>query len=213
MLHLLKLFVIGLFFIISCLYVVPAWGKHPAVVRLTVPLKDGVRSLGSGVLAGTDDRFGYVLTAQHVVRDATGRPKVGFANGAVKDGDVVKSDAAADLALIRVNRPETLPVEWAAAPPAKGDEVVAAGFGSDGRYLEATGPVLGFTDRTRQTPYWMILNAQVRSGDSGGPVFTKDGKLAGVLWGCNGKTYASDLKRLGVFTRGRGGPLFRIFRR
>ena len=59
----------------------------------------------------------------------------------------------------------------------------------------------------------MILETEVRSGDSGGPVFTKDGKLAGVLWGCNGNTYASDLKRIRNFTHGRRGPLFRIFRR
>jgi S1-C subfamily serine protease len=211
-LHLLKSLVVGCI-VCASLFGVPAWAKHPAVVRLTVPMTEGARSLGSGVLAGADDRFGYVLTAHHVVRDATGRPNVRFANGNTQVGEVLKADAAADLALIRVNRPEIAPVEWAAAPPAKGDELVAAGFGSDGSYLEATGLVVGFTDPTQQTPYWMILKAEVRSGDSGGPVFTKDGKLAGVLWGCNGNTYASDLKRLGNFTRGRGGPLFRIFRR
>jgi S1-C subfamily serine protease len=174
---------------------------------------EGARSLGSGVLAGADDQFGYVLTAHHVVRDATGRPKVRFANGNIHLGEVLKADPAADLALIRVNKPEVPPIEWAAASPTKGDELVAAGFGSDGKYQEASGPVVGFTDPTQKTPYWMILKTEVRSGDSGGPVFTKDGKLAGVLWGCNGNTYASDLKRIRKFTGGRGGPLSRIFRR
>jgi putative serine protease PepD len=202
---------------VSCVFLSvvssPAWAKHPAVVRLTVPMTEGARSLGSGVLAGADEKFGYVLTAHHVIRDAIGRPNVRFANGNSQVGEVLKADAAADLALIRVNKPNVTPVEWAAAPPVKGDELVAAGFGSDGRYQEAAGPVVGFTDPSKKTPYWMILETEVRSGDSGGPVFTKDGKLAGVLWGCNGNTYASDLKRIRNFTHGRRGPLFRIFRR
>ena len=81
---------------------------------------------------------------------------------------------------------------------------MAAGFGSDGQYQEATGPVVGFSSRTQDTPDWMIVQTQVRSGDSGGPVFTQDGKLAGVLWGCNDTTYASPVTRLYLFTnRGR----------
>jgi S1-C subfamily serine protease len=190
-----------------------AFATNPAVVRLTVPVTEGARSLGSGVLAGADEQFGYVLTAHHVIRDATGKPHVRFANGNTQVGEVLKADPAADLALIRVNKPEIPPVEWAAAPPAKGDELVAAGFGSDGHYKEAKGPVVGFTSATEKAAHWMIVETEVRSGDSGGPVFTKDGKLAGVLWGCNGKTYASGLARLRNFTRGRRGPLFRVFRR
>jgi S1-C subfamily serine protease len=190
----------------------PVFARHPAVVRLTVPMPEGARSLGSGVLAGTDEHFGYVLTAQHVVRDAKGKPKVSFANGAVEHGEVVKSDAASDLALIRVARPQVQPAEWADASPAKGDQLVAAGFGSDGKYQEALGPVVGFSGPTDKAPDWMVVKTEVRSGDSGGPVFTKDGKLAGVLWGCNGNTYASHLKRLRSFTHGRNGPLFRILR-
>jgi S1-C subfamily serine protease len=187
--------------------------SHPAVVRLTVPVKEGARSLGSGVLAGADERFGYVLTAHHVVRDADGDPKVRFVDGTVEDGRVLKTDADADLALIRVNRPTVPPVEWASASPAKGDELVAAGFGSDGTYQEASGPVIGFTARAEKIPDWMIVKAQVRSGDSGGPVFTKDGKLAGVLWGCNENTYASSVARLHHFSQTKRGRLFPIGRR
>jgi S1-C subfamily serine protease len=190
----------------------PVFGSHPAVVRLSVPVKEGARSLGSGVLAGADERFGYVLTAHHVVRDAEGHPKVRFANGTVENGHVLKTDAAADLALIRINRPPVRPVEWAAASPTKGDQLVAAGFGSDGKYQEAAGPVIGFTTRAEETPDWMIVKAQVRSGDSGGPVFTQDGKLAGVLWGCNENTYASPVGRLYKFAQSKRGRLFPIGR-
>jgi S1-C subfamily serine protease len=186
---------------------------HPAVVRVTVPIKEGARALGSGVLAGRDERFGYVLTAHHVVRDATARPKVRFADGSVEAGEVVKSDSAADVAVVRVKRPKVPPVEWAAASPAEGDELVAAGYGGDGEYHEAGGPVVGFTDRTKEAPAWMIFNAEVRSGDSGGPVFTEDGKLAGVLWGCNEKrTYATPVARLDSFTHTEAGRLFPIRR-
>ena len=189
-----------------------AMAGHPAVVRLTVPVKEGARSLGSGVLAGADDRFGYVLTAHHVVRDAAGSPKVRFANGTTAQGEVLRTDSHADLALIRVRRPAVAPVEWAAAPATKGDQLVAAGFGGDGKYQEAAGPVIGFTNHTKQSAKWMIVDAQVRSGDSGGPVFTEDGKLAGVLWGCNNNTYASPVGRLDDFTNSKGRRLFPIRR-
>jgi S1-C subfamily serine protease len=198
--------------VLFCVVCTPAVARHPAVVRLTVPIKQGARALGSGVLAGTDDRFGYVLTAQHVVRDADGRPKVRFVDGTVEHGDVLKSDASSDVAVIRVNRPEISPVEWADDSPKKGDELVAAGFGGDGEYQEALGPVIGFTDRTMEAPDWMIVKAEVRSGDSGGPVLTRDGKLVGVLWGCNGNTYATPVRHLVTFTRTDRGRLFPIRR-
>jgi S1-C subfamily serine protease len=210
-LHPLTLRRIG-YAVVVGLFCMPAIASNPAVVRLTVPVKEGFRSLGSGVLAGADKRFGYVLTAHHVVRDAAGAPKVGFSDGTVEQGEVLKTDSTADLALIRVNRPEIPPVEWAAAVPGKGDQLVAAGFGSNGEYQEATGPVVGFTDRSEKAPHWMIVKTEVRPGDSGGPVFTKDGKLAGVLWGCNGNTYASPVARLDSFTHTERGRLFPIRR-
>jgi S1-C subfamily serine protease len=199
-------------FIVACLFAAPAAASHPAVVRVTVPVAEGASALGSGVLAGADRRFGYVLTAHHVVRDADGQPKVRFANGTVQPGHILKTDSAADLALIRIDRPEIPPVEWAAASPIKGEHLVAAGFGSDGQYQEATGPVVGFSARTDDTPDWMIMQTQVRSGDSGGPVFTQDGKLAGVLWGCNNNTYASPIARLYTFTNSGRQRLFPIRR-
>jgi S1-C subfamily serine protease len=210
-LHPLKSFCFASLFFVGIL-VGPAHASHPAVVRVTVPVAEGARSLGSGVLAGADERFGYVLTAHHVVRDADGQPKVRFANGTVEPGHILKTDSAADLALIRIERPAIPPVEWAAAAPAKGQELVAAGFGSNGQYQEAKGPLVGFSARTEKTPDWMILEAQVRSGDSGGPVFTEDGKLAGVLWGCNNQTYASPVGRLYKFTQKGQQRLFPIRR-
>jgi S1-C subfamily serine protease len=198
--------------LVLCAFAASAQASHPAVVRVSVPVADGARSLGSGVLAGADKRFGYVLTAHHVVRDADGQPKVRFANGAVQAGHILKTDSAADLALIRIDRPAIPPVEWAAASPTEGDELVAAGFGSDGEYQEAAGPLVGFSARTEESPDWMIVKAQVRSGDSGGPVFTKDGKLAGVLWGCNDNTYASPVTRLDKFTQSGRQRLFPIRR-
>jgi S1-C subfamily serine protease len=210
-LHQLKLLRVA-FVVAFSLFPAPIFALHPAVVRVTVPIKEGARALGSGVLAGRDERFGYVLTAHHVVRDAAERPKIRFADGSVEAGEIVKSDSAADLAVVRVRRPDIPPVEWAAASPAKGDELVAAGFGGDGEYQEAGGPVVGFTDHTKESPAWMIVQAEVRSGDSGGPVFTKDGKLAGVLWGCNGNTYATPVARLASFTHTDKGRLFPIRR-
>lgn len=211
MLHLLKSLCVASL-LLTATIVGHARANHPAVVRVTVPMAEGNRALGSGVLAGADERFGYVLTAHHVVKDADGQPKVRFANGNVQPGHVVKTDSAADLALIRIDRPEVPPVEWAVASPTKGDELVAAGFGSNGKYQEASGPVVGFSSRTEDTPDWMILQAQVRSGDSGGPVFTKDGKLIGVLWGCNDNTYASPVTRLYTFTQKGPKRLFPIRR-
>jgi putative serine protease PepD len=211
MLHPLKSFCVASLIVVAALAGI-ARANHPAVVRVTVPMAEGASALGSGVLAGRDERFGYVLTAHHVVKDADGQPKVRFANGSVQPGRIVKTDSAADLALIRIDRPAVPPVEWAVASPAKGEELVAAGFGSNGEYQEASGPLVGFSARTEDTPDWMILQAQVRSGDSGGPVFTKDGKLAGVLWGCNDNTYASPVTRLYTFTNNGRARLFPIRR-
>src|SRR5690349_16427019 len=66
---------------------------------LCQPLYDEYLSLGSGVII---DEHGYLLTNNHVIRDAD-QIQVQFANGTnVYEATVIKADAKSDVALLKL---------------------------------------------------------------------------------------------------------------
>ncbi len=160
---------------------------HPAVARITVPESDGY-SQGTGTLVGTGGRFGLVVTAWHVVRDAAGTVTVSFPDGFQSTARVLKVDRDWDLAALMTWRPTVPPVPLATTAPRPGDVLTIAGYGT-GSYRAVSGRCTQYVSPSDHHPYEMVeLSAVARQGDSGGPIFNTEGQLAGVLFGSDGGT-------------------------
>jgi S1-C subfamily serine protease len=138
---------------------------------------------GSGFVLGED----LIVTNRHVVgtpREVAISTWDGRSFEARVDG--IASDA--DLAVIRV-RGLDLPVATVRDEPAViGERVAAIGYPGGGGATITTGVVLGFTDGPilgEQVPA-IRVSAEVRPGNSGGPLVDADGLVIGVIFAQTG---------------------------
>ena len=142
-------------------------------------------SLGSGVLVSDD---GLVLTAAHVVQTAD-HMVVHFAGGEFINAQVLRSDPAADVALIKLDW-----VPQDAHPVALGDSDAAA----VGDPVFVVGAPLGLSHTltvghvsARRRPEAMVTglstlelfqtDAAINQGNSGGPMFNMQGEVIGIV--------------------------------
>jgi len=177
---------------------------HPSVVRIAVEERDGM-SYGSGTLIAVNEKCGLVLTNWHVIRDGCGRIAVAFPGGFRSAATVLKTDEDWDLAALMIWKPPVAvkPVTIGRRRPIIGAILRVAGFGH-GVFRIVTGRVIQFLSPGRNLPYEIIeVGVAARDGDSGGPIFDEQGRLAGVLFGtANGRTAGSDCERVRIFLGG-----------
>ncbi len=139
-----------------------------------------VHALGSGFIV---DAKGYVVTNNHVVKDASDI-QVTLADGRKLPAKVVGVDPKTDLAVLQVRSDTPLPhLALGDSDAARvGDWVVAVGnpFGLGGTVtagiLSARGRQIG------EGPYddFLQVDAPINRGNSGGPLFAQDGTVIGV---------------------------------
>ncbi len=138
------------------------------------------RSLGSGFII---DRDGHILTNNHVVEKAQSI-KVKLSDGKEYDAQIKGRDPKTDIALIKINAKNNLPVA-AFGDSDKldvGDWVVAIGnpFGLEttvtAGIISAKGRVIG------AGPYddFIQTDASINPGNSGGPLFNLKGEVVGI---------------------------------
>ncbi len=177
----------------------PAWryeravGHRAAVVRIHCHDGGSHWSTGSGVLVRWGRRI-VVLTARHVVQDAH-TIYVDFFDGKRRRAKVLKVDRKWDCAVLDVGLPPEgiQPAEMAFGAEAKfqeGDRLESCGYGPDGKLACNSGLFEGYrrSSAAAQGPDdWMVISGHARGGDSGGPVFDKQGRVVGILWGTDGK--------------------------
>lgn len=141
----------------------------------------GVQPCGSGVVI---DDAGHVLTAAHVVSELTdGQVRITWRNGAVRMGEVLGRDDAADVAIIRTAAAAVyipLAEEQQFAPP--GATVELIGYGG-GQFRHWQAHVRGYALK-HETGLWndISLATQTIGGDSGGAII-HNGKLVAIIWG------------------------------
>jgi serine protease Do len=138
------------------------------------------QSLGSGFVI---DSTGYILTNNHVVDDAE-KILVKLADGGEFEAKVVGKDPKTDIALIKIDAKENLPVaslgdsdqlevgEWVLAigNPFGLDSTVTSGIVSaKGRHIGA-GPYDSFIQ----------TDASINPGNSGGPLINMRGEVVGI---------------------------------
>jgi S1-C subfamily serine protease len=158
------------------------------VVTVRVDLPDGKTGLGSGVIFDED---ADILTALHVVNDAT-RITVTFSDGSTYEAKIFARQPDNDIAGIRaLGHPDPMAVATLGNANALniGDDAIVIGnpFGLS-RSL-STGVISGL-HRTIQPPgadkpmtELIQFDASVNPGNSGGPLFNRDGDVVGIVSG------------------------------
>lgn len=137
------------------------------------------RSLGSGFII---DAEGVVITNHHVI-DGADEVEVVLQNGLVLDAQIVGSDPATDIAVLRVQPDQPLPVvQFGDSEAARvGEWVVAIGnpFGLGG---SLTAGVISARGREIGGAYddYLQTDVAINRGNSGGPLFNMDGDVIGV---------------------------------
>lgn len=138
------------------------------------------RSLGSGFII---DKEGYILTNNHVVEKAS-TIKVKLSDEKEYDAKIIGRDPKTDIALIKVDVRQSLPVAVFGDSEALqvGDWVVAIGnpFGLEhtvtAGIVSAKGRIIG------AGPYdeFIQTDASINPGNSGGPLLNLKGEVVGI---------------------------------
>jgi putative serine protease PepD len=149
----------------------------PAVVQIETRL-----GLGSGFVYDSD---GHILTAAHVVDGAGKTVNVRLADGTVHKGEVIGSDNASDVAVVKIDPVANMQVANLAlgVKVQVGQTAVAIGspFGLD---QTVTAGIVSAVDRPQETPGGAIdmyqIDAPINPGNSGGPVADRQGRVFGM---------------------------------
>jgi S1-C subfamily serine protease len=161
----------------------------PSVVRLRVYAETGPVGAGSGWLY-TD---GTVVTNAHVVA-GTETVRIQFANGDWAEAELLGTDAYSDLAALSVPVPEpdAEPLSLLEEQAPIGTRVAAIGspLGLGGSMT--TGVVSGQDRSLRSVNNFTVADgvqtdAALNPGNSGGPLVTLDGEVAGVVTQAGGE--------------------------
>lgn len=141
--------------------------------------------LGSGVIYRKD---GYIITNNHVVQGAS-QVNIAFADGSVERGEVVGTDPATDLAVVRVNRDNLPAVKFAEDDDLiPGQLAVAIGSPSGFQSTVTSGVISGLN---REIPQALAqgqralvdliqTDAAISPGNSGGALVDREGEVIGI---------------------------------
>ena len=157
--------------------------KSPAVVSISNETTQG-GSLGSGFLI---DAAGHIITNAHVV-DSASKTTVTFEDGTEAEGTILGVDTSTDVAVVKIDKVPTgvspLPLGNSGGLTV-GQEVVAIGnpYGYAGT---ATTGIVSALERVIESPSGFTIqnaiqtDAAINQGNSGGPLFDRDGRVIGI---------------------------------
>ena len=140
-----------------------------------------VGGAGSGVIVDADN--GYILTNHHVVGDAD-EIEVGLMDGRTLDAEIVGSDAATDIALLKVEGNDLTEMPIGDSNDVRvGDFVIAIGnpYGLTHTVTSGIVSALGRTGINRGGYEDFIqTDASINPGNSGGALVNMSGELIGI---------------------------------
>jgi len=138
------------------------------------------RSLGSGVIVSED---GYILTSNHVIERAS-KIRVLLNGSKEYEAEIVGQDELTDVALIKVEADEPLPVVRLGDSHVLriGDQVMAIGnpFGVGQTVTLGIVSALGRTIGLMQYEDFIQTDAAINPGNSGGALVNMNGELVGI---------------------------------
>lgn len=155
----------------------------PAVVQINVQTAQG-GAIGSGVII---DKRGYIVTNNHVVAGAQS-VEVVFSNGRKETASVVGTDAADDLAVVKVNPPANLAVVpiGDSSQLKVGQDVLAIGNPLGITQTVTSGIVSALNRNVNEGQGGAIIpgaiqtDAPINPGNSGGALVNLQGQLVGI---------------------------------
>jgi len=148
----------------------------PAVVQIEVG-----QGLGSGVVYDAD---GLILTANHVV-EGQDEVTVRFSDGTAATGEVVGANVFSDIAVLKVDPFEGLPVAALGDSDALMPGQVVVGIGSPfGLDQTVTSGIVSAVNRPAATQSGIVNMVQtdtaINPGNSGGPLVDIEGRVIGI---------------------------------
>lgn len=139
-----------------------------------------VAGAGSGFIIDED---GLIVTNNHVIQEAD-QVTVTLNDGRSFDAEIVGTDPDTDLALLKVDTDETLPVaRFAEADDVRvGDAVIAIGnpFGLGGTVTAGIVSAKAREIGAGRYDDFLQIDAPINRGNSGGPTFNLQGEVIGV---------------------------------
>ena len=148
----------------------------PAVVQLEVG-----QGLGSGVVY---DAEGLILTANHVV-EGQDEVTVRFSDGTAVTGEVLGANVFSDIAVVRIEPFDDLPVAALGDSDALQPGQVVVGIGSPfGLDQTVTSGIVSAVNRPAATQSGIVNMVQtdtaINPGNSGGPLVDIEGRVIGI---------------------------------
>ena len=137
------------------------------------------QSLGSGFVISSD---GYILTNRHVVADAD-EIQVRFSDRRTYDAEVIGTDKASDVALIKIDAEGLPTVKLGKSSDLKvGEWVLAIGspFGFDHTVTSGIVSAIGRNLPSENYVPFIQTDVAINPGNSGGPLFNLDGEVVGI---------------------------------
>ena len=138
-------------------------------------------SSGTGFFVGKN---GIVATNFHVIKDAKS-VSLRLSDGKIVDAIVIKKDLKNDLALLKTKNTIKNPLKITSSKNiAKGEKVYALGFphiqlqGLEPKLTD--GIISSLSGIGNDKRVYQITNP-IQPGNSGGPLFTEDGKVIGII--------------------------------
>jgi hypothetical protein len=152
-------------------------------LSFTVSLSVNARvGSGSGFIVSSD---GYIVTNHHVI-DGVNVIKVKIKGQAkLLDAKVVRLDKRNDLAILKIDGSGFKPMLIQASTSIKrGEKVYAMGFPQvdiQGVEPKLTDGIISSLSGIRDEPTSFQITNPIQPGNSGGPLFTEDGRVIGVI--------------------------------
>ncbi len=198
------LLLISLFIFISLMFGLSAYASGvpqevlnagASVVYIEVEYSLGIGS-GSGFVVKNDSSGTYIATNDHVVEVNPAGISVWIGKGDKRSATVVEHSKELDLAILKLTKPIKADALTLSGDAKQGDEVFAVGFPAAADYLSNTEAHLGSeatitngivsSVRTMKIIDYgpevklLQINADLNSGNSGGPLLNARGKVVGI---------------------------------
>jgi S1-C subfamily serine protease len=164
---------------------------RPSVVSVRQEVtQSGPSGPSQGQAAGTGfvlSANGYIVTNNHVIAEGDS-PVITFADGTSEPAVIVAGDPSRDLAVLRVDRTDLVPLAIGDSDELRlGDELIAVGYALDlNGEPSVTAGILSATNRTITEPNGAQLvnllqtDTAINPGNSGGPLLNGRGEVVGI---------------------------------